>query len=245
MLTPELKHFGATLASLGYNETVLAVSLIWYLQHMEGAAEVSASKAAKLIHDLALRGQVNTSRLAGRLAQHSDIVRGKAANTFKIKLSELAKLTEEFEPLLNRPKPRVEPHVVSKDEFAQVARKYLLAMIEQINGCYQFGFYDGCAVMCRRLMETLLIEVFEHNSAGAKIKAQGEYVGLRDIIAQAKSGHHFKLQRGTADVMEAIKLLGDTAAHSRMYITKQQDIDDVRFKFRKMISELLHLAGMS
>jgi len=135
--------------------------------------------------------------------------------------------------------------VLPKDEFASTTRKYLLAMVDEINGCYQFGFYDGCAVMCRRLMETLLIEVFEHLKAGDKIKADGEYIGLGDIISRARGGQHFKLQRGSADVMEAIKLLGDTAAHSRMYITKQPDIDDQRFKYRKVISELLHLAGMA
>ena len=223
----------------------MAVALIWYAQRVEEAEEVSAAKVGKLIHDLALRGQVNTSRLAINLGRHVDLVRGKRANTFKIRLTQLQKLDAELEPLLERPKPKVDQHIVSKDEFAQTTRKYLLAMVDQINGCYQFGFYDGCAVMCRRLLETLLIEAFEHKGAGEKIKANGEYVGLGELIARAKGGHYIKLQRGSADVMEDIKLMGDSAAHSRMYITKQQDIDDQRFKFRKVISELAHLAGLS
>lgn len=244
MVTPELRHFGQGLAALSLTETDLAAALVWYQMHVGNAAEVSASEVAALMHDLSLRGQVNVSRLSQRMAGHRHLVRGKQNNAYKIRLSELSELSQKYEPLLERPKPKVEPHVVSQDELTGT-RKYLVAMAEQINGCYQFGFYDGCAVMCRRLMETLLIEVFEHKGAGDKIKANGEYVGLGDIIARAKGGQHFKLQRGSADVMEAIKILGDTAAHSRTYITKQQDIDDQRFKFRKVISELLHLAGMA
>jgi hypothetical protein len=44
--------------------------------------------------------------------------------------------------------------------------------------------------------------------------------------------------------MTEVKVLGDTAAHDRTYITQQQDVDDVKFATRKMISELLKLSGI-
>lgn len=244
MLTPEIKDFSLGISQLDYSEADMAVALLWYLQHVEGEAEASSATLAKMLHDLSLRGRVNVSRLARYLRDHPHTMRGSAPDRFKIKLSSMPKVSTIHEAFLKTPKPKVAEHVVDRAEFAS-ARKYLLAMIDQINGCYQFTFYDGCAVMCRRLMETLLIEAFEHKGHGDKIKAGGEYVGLGDIIARAQSGNYFKLQRGSAAVMEAIKEMGDTAAHSRTYITKQQDIDDQRFKFRKAISELAHLAGIS
>jgi hypothetical protein len=44
--------------------------------------------------------------------------------------------------------------------------------------------------------------------------------------------------------MEEIKDIGDTAAHDRVYITQQRDIDEIRVKFRHLIEELLLLAGI-
>src|SRR5450432_494030 len=45
-------------------------------------------------------------------------------------------------------------------------RGYIERVANQINGTYENGWYDGCAVMIRRLIETLIIEAFErHNLA--------------------------------------------------------------------------------
>lgn len=115
-------------------------------------------------------------------------------------------------------------------------------MVFQNNGTYQFGFYDGCAVLCRRLVETLLIESFEQAGRGAAIKKGTTYLQLNDILAQGQSGQHIQLARGTSDTLKQIKGVGDAAAHSRTYITKQQDIDDLKLKFRRAVTELLQLA---
>jgi hypothetical protein len=44
--------------------------------------------------------------------------------------------------------------------------------------------------------------------------------------------------------MNEIKQLGDIAAHDRTYITPNVDIDDLKSKYRRMIAELLKLAGV-
>jgi hypothetical protein len=41
----------------------------------------------------------------------------------------------------------------------------------QVNGAYEKGSYDACTVMIRRLLETLIIEAFEHHGIAANIKA--------------------------------------------------------------------------
>jgi hypothetical protein len=91
-------------------------------------------------------------------------------------------------------------------------------------------------------METLLIEAFEQNGVSAAIKQDKSYIQLSDMIGVAASGQHIKLSRGAGKDLEAIKGVGDTAAHSRTYITKKADIDDVKYVFRKVVSELAHLA---
>jgi hypothetical protein len=42
-------------------------------------------------------------------------------------------------------------------------RGYLERVCFQINGCYEQGWFDACAVMMRRLLETLIVEAFERH----------------------------------------------------------------------------------
>ncbi len=39
--------------------------------------------------------------------------------------------------------------------------------------------------------------------------------------------------------------LGDTAAHHRVYITRQGDIDHIKQKYRRLLQELLSLSGIN
>ena len=41
-------------------------------------------------------------------------------------------------------------------------RCYIERVVAQINGTYENGWYDVCAVMIRMLLETLIVEVFEN-----------------------------------------------------------------------------------
>lgn len=52
-------------------------------------------------------------------------------------------------------------------------RGYVERVVFQINGCYEKGWFDGCAVMMRRLIETLIIECFEKYGIASKIKNPG------------------------------------------------------------------------
>ena len=59
---------------------------------------------------------------------------------------------------------------------------YIHRIALQANGCYERGWYDGCAVMMRRLIETLIIECFEKNGIELKIKnSEGNYFYLGDL----------------------------------------------------------------
>jgi hypothetical protein len=49
-------------------------------------------------------------------------------------------------------------------------RGYIERIANQVNGAYENGWYDACAVMIRRLLETLIIEAFEKHQLIHKIK---------------------------------------------------------------------------
>ena len=122
-------------------------------------------------------------------------------------------------------------------------RPYLETLVIQINGTYQGGFYDACAVMCRRLLECLLLLAFERAEKGEVIRdASGEYRTIADIIGLACSNRHIKLTRDAGAVMGKIEYVGDLAAHHPTYTTRQKDIDEQRLGFQRVVSELVNLA---
>lgn len=241
-MADDLAAFCEKLAALERTEINLAVGLLWYFDHA-GEPEVSTTKLATTIHDLSIRNKVNSSRLATKLKAHRDVVNGSKQGTFRLKLSQKPALAEKYLPLLKRPKPKIDDHVIPSEEF-ESTRPYLEKIVEQINGCYQFAFYDGCMVMCRRLTESLLISTFEEAGEASAIKRDGNYVMLGELISTARSGKHIRLPKGIGNILEEIKGAGDAAAHSRAYITKQKDVDDLKLRLRRAVAELMHLANV-
>ncbi|WP_152613443.1 hypothetical protein [Inquilinus limosus] len=237
----EISDFAHGLATLDLTELECAIGLLWFLESTRRSHEASPRELGTLMHDLSLRGQVNISRLAGRLANSRDVVKGKAVGTYKLRLGRKDALAERFEAFLTHKTAKVQPHIVDPSDFVGT-RRYLESLTKQINGSYQYGFYDGCAALCRRLMESLLIEAFEQNGHGSAIKQDGHYVQLNEIVGMANSGKYIKLSRGSGREIEIIKSVGDTAAHSRNYSTKKSDIDDLKHAFRRIVTELAHLA---
>jgi NAD-specific glutamate dehydrogenase len=70
------------------------------------------------------------------------------------------------------------------------------AITHQINGTYSNGWYDSCAVMIRRLIETLIIKAFETHNIAHVIKNQaGDFLYLSDLISKTLSEPAWNLGR--------------------------------------------------
>ena len=125
-------------------------------------------------------------------------------------------------------------------------RGYLERICFQVNGCFEQGWFDGCAVMMRRLVETLLIEAFEHHKIDSKVKhpTTGDFLHLRDLIDRALQEPSWNLTRVTKTALPRLKSLGDQSAHSRRYNARREDIDRVSNEFRVCCEEFLYLAGL-
>jgi hypothetical protein len=123
-------------------------------------------------------------------------------------------------------------------------RSYIEKVSNQINGCYEHGWFDACAVMIRRLLETLIIEVFEHHKIQAKIQKNGDYMYLRDLINATLTEPSWSLGRNTKNALPKLKDIGDKSAHSRRYNAIRHDIDDIKIDLRVVLQELLVLAQL-
>lgn len=124
-------------------------------------------------------------------------------------------------------------------------RGYIEKLAHQINGTYENGWYDGCAVMIRRLVETLIIECFESKGLAAKIQnSSGDFVYLGDLISATVSEPSWNLGRNAKKSLRALKDVGDKSAHSRRFIAQRRDIDSVMSDIRVVVQELLYLASL-
>ena len=124
-------------------------------------------------------------------------------------------------------------------------RGYLEKVAHQINGCYAEGWYDGCAVMIRRFVETLIIECFEAHQIQQKIKdLNGDYFFLRDLVDRACLETQWTLGRNVRKALPKLKDIGDKSAHSRRYNAHREDIDKVIDDLREVTQELIALANL-
>lgn len=124
-------------------------------------------------------------------------------------------------------------------------RGYIEKVANQANGCYEKGWYDACAVMVRRLIETLIIEVYEKHSIEHKIKTpQGDFMYLRDLISCCISESAWSLSRNCKQALPKLKDIGDKSAHSRRYVAQRGDLDPQLADIRLVVQELLYLAGL-
>lgn len=124
-------------------------------------------------------------------------------------------------------------------------REYLERIVRQINGCYASGWYDACAVMIRRLVETLVIEAFESHKIESKIKdSTGDYLRLRDLVTKALNEPAWNLGRNVKKILPRLKDVGDLSAHSRRFIAQREDIEKIMLDLRVVAQEFIFLAAL-
>lgn len=160
-------------------------------------------------------------------------------------------LARELNDTVRSENPPPEEGATSKTElviyFSLVrgTRGYLEKLVHQINGTYEHGWYDACAVMIRRLVETLIIEAYEAHGISASIKnAQGDFLYLGDLISAAVNEKTWTLGRNAKKSLKELKDIGDKSAHSRRFIAQRQDVDKVTADLRVAAQELVYLAKL-
>lgn len=124
-------------------------------------------------------------------------------------------------------------------------RGYIESVANQINSTYENACYDACAVMIRRLVETLIIEAFEHHNIADKIKNPMEdFFHLSELITHTLNEKSWNIGRNAKQAMPKLKSIGDLSAHSRRHLAHRSDIDNIMSDLRTAVQELIYLAGL-
>lgn len=234
--------FARAIGQLSLSHVERATAFLWYYRQTQEFEERTASELANDLHDEGFP-KPNVTRLKRELGKNRYTVRGRRGGSYQLDVRRISELDERYEQFLRIRRIEVSDVIIPND-WVSGTRPYLERMVYQINGSYEYGFFDGCAVLFRRLMESLLIELYISRNRSHEIQSNGVFVYLDKLIATARADKTLNLGRNTPKTMTEIKQLGDTAAHDRVYITQQQDIDDVKTKYRRMIQDLLTNSGI-
>jgi hypothetical protein len=221
-------------------EADIAVGILW-LKHKSDPAPISANDIKKIIHE-AGGATINATRLKEKL-KGDPRVATRSGDRFEINVRRLQNLDEHFSEFSGPMRPKNSGSVLDANMFAH-ARKYVQNISWQINASYDHGLFDCCAVMCRRLFETLIIDAFDHQKQLALVTdGKGEILRLSALIGVLKNQTAFRVGRQVKEAADKLKNIGDWSAHSRTFIARQGHIDKIADDLSVSAMELLHLAG--
>ena len=219
-----------------------AIALLWW--HGLENHDVGKS-ASQLANDLEAAGfgQQNATRLRTSLEKDRRVTKTRLG-TFCIRATARALLDTEYLDLLQTRPIRRSNSIVPLELFVGT-RLYIERVVLQLNASYDAGLYDCCAVMCRRLLETLIIEVYEaHTRAGELKGGDGHFMMFSGLLSVIERDKAFNLGRNSIQGLRDFKKLGDLSAHNRRYNARSDDIDRIRDGLRVAIEELLNLAKL-
>ena len=153
---------------------------------------------------------------------------------------------ESIEPPLEGSKPKTAR--VIDPALVEGTKPYLEKIAVQINGTYENGWYDACAVMLRRFIETLIIEAYIARDRDEAIrKTDGDFYSLKRLIDEACNGQDLSLSRDTKVILRKLKKIGDRAAHNRRFIARRTYFDelfvDLHLDMQTLIQDFVHEAG--
>ncbi len=137
--------------------------------------------------------------------------------------------------------------MVLAKSLVKETRGYIEIVTTQINSTYENGSYDACAVMIRRLVETLIIEVFEHHNIVGKIKHKGDFLPLGELVACTLNEPALNFDRSVKAALKALpnlKWLGDLSAHNWRFNAHRSDIDQLKPSLRIIVQVLIYAAGL-
>jgi len=227
----------------GADSADLAIGVLcWHDQRNRGI-QMSTWDLTKILTSHGL-GNPNRATLAAKLSKSPLTM--KLDGKFRVRAGAEHTIRELFAGAFD-PAP---PQLNLEDGYLPLAvwkatRGYLEKVCTQLNGCYQFTFYDAASVMLRRSIETLIIEAYEHLHREVEVKdADGNYFMLGELVNRSISATGLTLGREARAALKEIKKLGDRSAHNRRYNAVKADLDDIRSGVRVAVDELINIASL-
>src|SRR5437868_4908031 len=165
-----IDQFCTKLSRLDLSHADQALAILWFHDEKQPDIVMSSGQLAKVIQESGL-GSPHSTRLGEAMKKTGKVLVSAAG--FRLKTLARSQIRETLHPILGATAPAVDQELGYLPEAVwKPTRGYIEKVCEQLNGCYQFGFYDAASVMMRRLVETLIIEAYETLKREAEVKDQ-------------------------------------------------------------------------
>jgi hypothetical protein len=124
---------------------------------------------------------------------------------------------------------------------------YIVRLVPQINGTYDQEWYEGTAMVLRRLVETLIIELYTRRGWSRDVQDPdtNEFLQLKSLIDKLNGDARLRMQRRTIDGLTRVKEVGDTAAHDFRIRIRKSDLDRIQSAVRLTCERLIFTIGES
>jgi hypothetical protein len=187
----------------------------------------------------------NSTRLARSLRLSRSFVRGNDQGKWKLHAADVDELQLKYPGLRTRSDDVLSEDPILPAPLYMSTRGFIESLARQINASYEYNIFDGCAVLMRRLLEVLLILSYEHHNLEKSIQnADGNYLMLEGIVANARSNNPLRLSRNTKSALDGFRVIGNFAAHKVYFNCRRSDVDRVATEYRAAIEELLYKSGI-
>jgi hypothetical protein len=233
------KDFLTQLADITHAER--AVALIWLNSQTDETASLTVTEICQLFEQAGYSRQ-QKSKIRNALTKDRRTLKGPN-DSFRISPKARAALDETYsEYFTAKPVPQSDS-VLPSALFAN-AKGYTQKVVKQINAGYELSMFDCCAVMSRRLLETLIIECYEECGCADDIKgSDGNYFMFSGLLAHLENNKPFQMSRNGMQGLKQFKQLGDLSAHNRRFNARKSDVKNIRDSLRIACEELLHIAN--
>ena len=218
-----------------------AIAVLWFHGVHNKNLGLSVKEVCKQIEQAGCAKQ-NVTYVKQFFRKDRRVIKG-IGDTYLLRPGASAGLNEKYSSLLIT-KTLIKCDAVLQTDLFVNAKGYIQKVVLQLNASYLYSLFDCCAVMCRRLLETLIIETYEAQKRAEEIKDNdGHYLmfsGLSEYIEKDRTIH---LGRNTIKGLKNFKKIGDLSAHNRRFNARKTDIDQIKGDLRISCEELLHLAS--
>lgn len=220
-----------------------AIAIIFYRQKFIDQEDVDIGEILEAFYELGMT-RPNSARLNKKLKNSKLVINGKRKNSHRFTMPKMEVYSSGLK-LNVTVEPTVVYYKILPRDLLPPNRGYLIKISNQINASYECGIYDGCAVLMRRLLETMLIHTYEYLGIEDEIKdTDGNYQQLAVIVGNAKNNQTLSLSRSSKEHMDLFRDLGNWSAHRIYYNTRYDDLSSKIVFYRGLVEELINKSNI-
>lgn len=241
-----LDLFCEVVKTLNRSNAEKALAVLWFFDLERTGVSKTAGELTRVLSDHHV-GTPNQTALAEGIRKTKLVHETKSG--FSLKPGS-RKIIRDWLPQLEGVQPTIDHGSAYLPEpIWRNTRGYIEAVCRELNGSFHYAYYNAAAVMLRRLLETLIIEAYEHLNRSGEIKDQGgNYLMLSELAQRAcgENGHTgVNLGRDSKRALKEARNIGNWSAHVRRFLANSQDLTNVQAGVRLLVQELIHIADLT